>query len=291
MNGLRGSIIAAAVMAMVAGGTACTPPDGKTGASSGSYGSPDVYVPKEGQEGKDVVWIPTSQVVADQMLDLARLTPRDHLVDLGSGDGITVITAARRGATARGIEFNPDLVALARRNAEAQGVSDRAEFEQADIFESDFSEATVVTLFLLPSLNLQLRPTLLDMAPGTRIVSNTFDMGEWEPSETTEVTEDCTTYCEALLWIVPAKVAGTWELDGKTLHLVQDFQMIEGSLSDGAATLPLAGRLEGTQIRFSIGSDLYVGEVSGDRMQGTIDGSRPWQARMANGAKGVRFIF
>lgn len=278
MNVLRASLIAAALMVMMTGGMACVRPDGETDASSGDGAAAEEYVPKEGQDGKDVVWIPTSQQVADRMLDLARLTPHDRLVDLGSGDGITVITAARRGATARGIEYNPDLVALARRNAQARGVSDRATFEQADIFASDFSEATVVTLFLLPSLNLQLRPTLLDMAPGTRIVSNTFDMDDWLPDETTEVTSGCTTYCEALLWIVPARIAGTWTLDGKVLQLAQDFQTIEGSLRDGAATLPLAGRLEGAKISFSTGNERYVGEVSGNTMRGTIDGSRPWQA-------------
>lgn len=237
------------------------------------------YTPSVGQAGKDVVWVPTSQTLVDKMLDMAQLTPQDRLVDLGSGDGVTVITAAKRGATARGIEFNPDMVALAKRRAEAEGVSARATFEQGDIFKSDFSEATVVTLFLLPRLNMKLRPILLDMPPGTRIVANSFDMGEWQPDETAEVTEGCTSFCRALKWIVPAKVAGSWRLEGKTLELAQNFQMVAGSLRDGAATQPISNaRLEGTQVRFTIGKDQYVGQVDGDKMQGTVNGSRSWQA-------------
>ncbi len=236
-----------------------------------------------GQAGKDVAWVPTSQALVDRMLDMAQLTPRDRLVDLGSGDGRTVITAARRGVRARGIEFDASLVELSKRQAEAAGVSDRATFEQADIFQSDFSDATVVTLFLLPRLNLKLRPVLLDMPPGTRIVANSFGMGEWQPDETAHVTEDCATYCRALKWIVPAKVAGTWRLEGGTLELAQSFQMLEGRLRNGASIQPIGdGRLEGRQIRFSIGDDRYVGEVRGERMQGRINGSRAWRAtRMA----------
>ncbi|WP_459616659.1 class I SAM-dependent methyltransferase [Bordetella sp. 2513F-2] len=237
------------------------------------------YTPEIGQAGKDVVWVPTSQALVDRMLDMAQVTPEDRLVDLGSGDGRTVITAAKRGTVARGIEFNPDMVALAKRQAEAEGVSDRATFEQADIFESDFSDATVVTLFLLPSLNVKLRPTLLDMPPGTRIVANSFDMGEWQPDETAQVTEGCTTYCRALKWIVPAKVEGRWQLDGKTLELKQRFQMLEGSLGDGASAQPISdARLDGARITFSIGADRYTGEVGNGKMHGTVNGSGAWEA-------------
>lgn len=268
---LRRIFIAAAVVAVALGGTACA----QTGAAS----STDTYVPRVGQSGKDVIWVPTPQALVDRMLDMAQLTPDDRLVDLGSGDGRTVITAAKRGATARGIEFNGDMVALARRQAEAEGVSGRATFEQADIFQSDFSDATVVTLFLLPSLNVKLRPILLDMPPGTRIVANSFDMGEWQPDETAQVSEDCTSYCRALKWIVPAKVAGTWLLDGKTLVLKQNFQMLEGVLRDGAQRQPISeARLEGTQVHFSVGNDRYVGQVDGNTMHGTVNGSRTWQA-------------
>lgn len=276
MKRLHGALVAAVFFTLALGGAA--------GAQTDISSATDTYEPRVGQPGKDVIWVPTPQALVDRMLDLAQLTPQDRLVDLGSGDGRTVITAAKRGATARGIEFNPDMVALARRHAEAEGVSERATFEQADIFKSDFSEATVVTLFLLPNLNLSLRPILLEMAPGTRIVANSFDMGEWEPDETVEVYGDCTSYCRALKWTVPAKVAGTWTLDGKTLELTQDFQMLEGSLRGGTAPQPLReARLEGTKLRFTIGDDRYVGQVDGDRMHGTVNGSRAWQAVRSHG--------
>lgn len=276
---------AAVFVSLVLAGAACaqtgmsTAAGASTGTSTGTSTATGTYEPRVGQPGKDVIWVPTPQALVDRMLDLAHLTPQDRLVDLGSGDGRTVITAAKRGATARGIEFNPDMVAFARRQAEAEGVSERATFEHGDIFESDFSDATVVTLFLLPNLNVRLRPILLEMAPGTRIVANSFDMGEWKPDETAEVGGDCTSYCRALKWIVPAKVAGTWTLDGKTLELTQSFQMLDGSLRGGAATQPVReARLEGAQVRFTIGNDRYVGQVDGDRMHGTVNGSRAWQA-------------
>ena len=169
------------------------------------------FEPVVGQAGKDVVWVPTPQALVNKMLDMAKVTPADFLMDLGSGDGRTVITAAKRGVKAMGIEYNPDMVALSIRNAAEAGVSDKATFVKADIFESDFSKATVITLFLLPDLNLRLRPKLLDMAPGTRVVSNSFRMEAWEPDHTETVSEDCVSWCTALLWIVPAKVEGTWQ--------------------------------------------------------------------------------
>jgi SAM-dependent methyltransferase len=152
------------------------------------------FVPQSGQAGKDVVWVPTPQALVDRMLDMARVTKDDYVIDLGSGDGRTVITAAKRGVKAKGIEYNPDMVALSKRNAEKEGVADKLEFVQGDIFESNFTDATVITLFLLPSLNVKLRPTLLDMKPGTRIVSNTFDMGDWQPDETIRAGGDYTSY-------------------------------------------------------------------------------------------------
>ena len=148
----------------------------------------DVYVPEVGQQGKDVVWVPTPQELVDTMLSIAKVTPADYLIDLGSGDGRTVISAAKRGARALGIEYNPDMVRLSRRNAEKEGVSGKAEFIEADLYEADLSKATVITMFLLPEINLKLRPRLLDLKPGTRIVSNTFTMGEWEADR--EVTTD-----------------------------------------------------------------------------------------------------
>jgi hypothetical protein len=277
MNPFPRTLIATVAVTMALGGMAS--------AQTSATAEADSFTPTVGQSGKDVVWVPTSQALVDRMLDMAQLTPQDRLVDLGSGDGVTVITAAKRGATARGIEFNPDMVELATRRAQTEGVSDRAKFEQADIFESDFSEATVVTLFLLPSLNVKLRPTLLDMQPGTRIVANTFDMGDWQPDETERVTEGCASYCQALKWIVPAKVAGTWTVDGDTLELKQTYQMVDGSLSKGASNQSISdGRLEGSQIRFSVGNDTYTGEVNGEKIQGTVNGSRPWQATKTAGS-------
>jgi len=237
------------------------------------------YEPTVGQSGKDVVWVPTPQTLVDRMLDLAALTPQDRLVDLGSGDGRTVITAAKRGAIARGIEFNPDMVVLARRAAQQEGVAERARFEQSDIFESDFSEATVVTLFLLPTLNERLRPTLLEMKPGTRVVSNSFTMGDWEPDESVRVTDDCSAYCHAYKWVIPAKVEGTWKLADKELVLNQTYQMLSGTVRDGDQTIPISNaRLDGDAIRFTAGTEHYTGRVSGDEMRGNFDGNTAWQA-------------
>lgn len=227
------------------------------------------YEPKVGQQGKDVVWVPTPQALVEKMLDLARLTPADHVMDLGSGDGRTVITAAKRGVRAEGIEYNPDMVELSKRNAEAAGVGDLATFAKADLFETDFSRATVITMFLLTDINLKLRPTLLDLKPGTRIVSNTFEMGDWEADEVAEV-EDCRSWCTALLWIVPAKVAGSWTIGDQTLTLTQQFQMLSGTLGDA----PIEdGRMRGDEIMFSAGGRHYTGTVSGSSMIGTVDGN------------------
>src|SRR5918999_1190027 len=171
------------------------------------------YQPQVGQEGKDVVWVPTPQELVDKMLDMAKVTPNDYVIDLGSGDGRTVITAAKRGARALGVEYNPDMVALSKRNAQKEGVAEKAQFVQGDIFETDFSKASVITLFLLPELNVKLRPKILDMKPGTRVVSNSFTMGDWQADRTQNVSEKegCTAYCTAYLWIVPAKVEGRWK--------------------------------------------------------------------------------
>lgn len=233
-----------------------------------------------GQAGKDVIWVPTPQALVDKMLDMAKLTPQDTLVDLGSGDGRTVITAAKRGARARGIEYNPDMVALSRSAALQAGVADRAVFEQADIFESDFSDATVVTLFLLPNLNLKLRPTLLDMAPGTRVVSNSFTMGDWEPDESAEA-EGCANYCTAYKWVVPAKVEGTWALPDGRLVLTQNYQFVEGTLTRGGDTVSVTdGRLDGTTLRFKAGDTEYSATVNGKQMQGTVNGQAEWSANL-----------
>ena len=153
--------------------------------------------------------MPTPQAVVDKMLDMAKVTKTDFVMDLGSGDGRTVITAAKRGARAMGIEYNPDMVDLSKTNAKAAGVTDRATFVKADLFETDLSKADVITMFLLPSINLKLRPKILDLKPGTRIVSNTFTMEDWQADETATVTDGCSSsWCTALFWVVPAKVDG-----------------------------------------------------------------------------------
>jgi SAM-dependent methyltransferase len=243
------------------------------------------FKPQVGQPGKDVVWVPTAQPVVERMLDLAKVTPQDYVIDLGSGDGRTVIAAAKRGARALGIEYNPDMIGLSRHNAEEAGVSSRAAFVKADLFETDFSQATVITMFLLPDLNLRLRPTLLSLKPGTRIVSNTFTMAEWEPDETGTISDGCSSWCTALLWIVPAKVEGTWRLPHGELVLKQDFQMVSGTLTLGDGALSITqGRLRGDQITFSAGDAVYTGRVKGDVMTGAVKSagtSGNWSATRA----------
>jgi hypothetical protein len=228
----------------------------------------DVYTPSVGQLGKDVVWVPSPQALVDRMLNMAKVTPGDFLVDLGSGDGRTVITAAKRGVTSLGIEYNPDLVALSQKAAEAEGVTKLARIIQGDIFESDFSKATVVTMFLLPSLNLRLRPTLLEMKPGTRLVSNSFDMDDWEADERVEAGGDCTSYCRAFLWIVPAKVGGTWQLPGGQLSLNQKFQMVSGTMTLAGKESPITnGRMNGDTISFVVDGRTMTGRVSGNTIE------------------------
>ena len=238
------------------------------------------YEPEVGQEGKDVVWVPTPQALVDRMLVMARATPKDYLIDLGSGDGRTVITAAKRGIRAHGIEYNLSMVELSKRNAAREGVGDRATFVKADLFESDFSKATVLTLFLLPEINLKLRPQILNLKPGTRVVSNSFDMGDWEADETSTLEQDCDDWCTAYLWIVPARVQGTWKVAQGELTLKQTFQMIEGTLKTAGRTVEISdGKLNGEQITFNAGTARYSGRVKGETMQGNISSGGTWLAR------------
>ena len=237
------------------------------------------YAPRVGQPGKDVVWVPTPEALVDRMLELGRVTPKDYLIDLGSGDGRTVITAAKRGTRAHGIEYNSDMVELSKRNAAAEGVGDRATFAKADLFESDFSRATVITMFLLPQINLKLRPKILELKPGTRIVSNSFTMGEWQEDESASIDGDCSGWCTALLWIVPAKVAGTWQFADGEIILEQRYQMISGSLRAGGRTAPLVGaRLRGDEIYIRTADNEYRGNVSGDTISGTSKNGAEWKA-------------
>ena len=240
--------------------------------------SPD-YEPQVGQEGKDVVWVPTPQELVDKMLEMAKVTPKDYVIDLGSGDGRTVITAAKRGSKALGIEYNPDMVELSKRNAAKEGVSDKASFVKADLFESDFSQAQVITMFLLPSINIKLRPKILDLKPGTRIVSNSFDMEDWKADQT-ETVAGCNNWCTAMLWIVPAKLGGIWKLPQGELSIKQTFQMISGTLNQGGKSTPISGKLNGDQISFTAGGSQYSGRVNGNSMEGTAGGAK-WSATRA----------
>jgi precorrin-6B methylase 2 len=242
------------------------------------YKAKEEFKPQVGQEGKDVVWVPTPQALVDKMLDMAKVTPQDYVIDLGSGDGRTVITAAKRGAKALGIEYNPDMVELSKRNAAKEGMTDKAQFMKADLFETDFSKATVITMFLLPEINMKLRPKILDMKPGTRVVSNSFTMGEWEDDETANVTEGCSSWCTAHFWIVPAKVQGSWKMPQGELDLKQQFQMVSGTLKTGGKSVPVKGRLRGEQITFSAGDAQYTGKVNGEKMEGTAKGAGNWSA-------------
>jgi SAM-dependent methyltransferase len=243
--------------------------------------------PEQGQAGKDVIWLPTPESVVERMLAMAQVGPRDVLYDLGSGDGRMVIAAAKRGAQAVGVEFNPELIAFSERRARAGGVAGRARFLQGDIFETDFLEATVVTLYLLPTLNRRLRPTLLAMRPGTRVVSHAYGMDDWSPDEISR-TEGRTAY----LWIVPAAVEGSWrvELQGRPpfyMTLARRYQQVEGTIGLGVVEAGLREPfLRGDSIRFGfvdqagVGYEL-AGTVSGDRMSGAYqatDGKGGWTA-------------
>lgn len=244
----------------------------------------DDFAPKIGQPGKDVIWVPTPDALVARMLEAAKVTPQDYLVDLGSGDGRTVIAAAKRGITAMGIEFNADMVALSKRNAEAAGVGDKARFVQGDIFATDFSKATVVTMYLLSSLNLKLRPTILAMKPGTRVVSHAFTMGDWTPDETINVEG-----YSAYLWIVPARVEGRWQATGPggpfDLTFDQTFQKIAAKVS-GKGLSPAVSdpSVNGSALSFSLadasGNTLrFRGTVRDDMIEGTVQTPAGTQAK------------
>jgi SAM-dependent methyltransferase len=235
-----------------------------------------LYEPTIGQEGKDVVWVPTPPVLVEKMLDLAKVTADDYVIDLGSGDGRNVIAAARRGARALGVEYNSDMVELSRRRAEKEGVADKATFVQGDMYEADISGATVMALFLLPENLNRLAPKFLDLKPGTRIVANAFGIDGWDPDVTEKADGDCGSWCTALLYIVPAKVAGTWRLGPGELKLQQSFQKVTGTLSVAGKSRPVTeGRVRGDMITFTAGDTRYEGRVNGDAIRGI---GRSWAA-------------
>lgn len=226
------------------------------------------FEPQIGQAGKDVVWVPTPDVLVEKMLDLAQVTKDDLVMDLGSGDGRNIIAAAKRGARAIGVEYNPKMVEIARQNAVKAGVVDKATFIEGDMYQADISKASVLALFLLSSNLEQLTPNFLNMKPGSRIVDNTFTIPGWTPDATETVTADCTTWCTALLWIVPAKVAGAWTSADGTLVLDQQFQMVKGTFTRNGTSAPLEnGRLRGDQLVFVAGGVEYSGRVNGDTLE------------------------
>ena len=231
------------------------------------------YQPYEGQPGKDVVWVPTTRALAERMLDLAGVTPKDYVMDLGSGDGRVVIAAAKRGARALGVEYEPDMVALARRNAAEAGVADRATFVQGDMYEADLSSATVLALFLLPANLGRLTPKFLQLPPGTRIVTNTYRIDDWVEEQQLEL-EGCTAWCKAYLYLVPANLAGRWQLRGATLSLTQRYQAVEGTLvSAGGREARVEGTVSGDRVRFTSGLDVYAGRLHGARLSGVVSGA------------------
>ena len=228
------------------------------------------YQPTPFQVGKDVVWVPTPQSLVDKLLDLARVTKEDFVMDLGSGDGRLVITAAKRGARAMGVEYNPDLVDLSRRAAQKEGVGERAVFVKADLFETDFSRATVITMFLLPELNLRLRPTILALRPGTRVVSNTFTMGDWLPDETAKLTsaDSCSSaYCTALFWVVPARVTGIHKLPEGEITITQEFQLIAGTMTTGGKSFPFSGKVLGEDLTIRGDGREFRGRMNGRTLE------------------------
>jgi SAM-dependent methyltransferase len=237
-----------------------------------------VVEPTAGQPGKDVVWVPTPRELVDKMLDMAEVTPQDFVMDLGSGDGRNVIAAARRGARALGVEYNPDLVELSRQLASDAGVADKAAFVQGDMYEADLSQATVLALFLLPENLDRMQDKFLAMKPGTRIVLNTFPVTDWEPDVTETLGPPCKTWCTAMLVIVPARVAGTWQVGDAQMNLSQDFQVVRGTLG----TQRVTGRLRGGELDLTIGDSRYAGRVFADRIEGTITtagNQTAWAAR------------
>ncbi|HEU4686939.1 MAG TPA: helix-turn-helix domain-containing protein [Vicinamibacterales bacterium] len=227
------------------------------------------FKPEVGQAGKDVVWVPTPEVMVEKMLDMAKVTPQDYVIDLGSGDGRNVIGAAKRGASALGVEFNPNMVELSRRLAKEAGVTEKAQFVEGDMFVADISKASVMALFLLPSNLLRLRDKFLDLRPGSRIVSNTFSIQDWQ-ADATETIDDCQQWCTAMLYIVPAKVGGTWKAGSDVLELKQEFQMLTGTLTSGGQATQVSGSLRGTDLTLKAGDRSITGRVQGNQIDGTL---------------------
>lgn len=258
--------------------------------------NPPVFVPEEGIDGKDVIWWPTPPTLVNAMLDKANVGPDDIVVDLGSGDGRIVIEAAKRGASATGIEFNPDLVKLSEYRAKTAGVADKAKFLNMDLFDYDLSKATVITMYLLSDLNMKLRPKLLQLKPGTRIVSNTFELGDWKADEEitviTPYTKEDGSFSHnftnrGYYWVVPAKADGIWDFKDGKLNLTQKYQVLQGVFLTGHRTIPIEnGKLNGAEVTFTIEGIHYKGIVENNRMNGFFtDGNnrKDWMAIKSKG--------
>lgn len=237
------------------------------------------FEPTVGMPGRDAVWVPTTPGMVQKMLDMAKVTPADVVIDLGSGDGRMIIAAAKRGARARGVEFTPELVEHSRRLAKEAGVADKATFVQGDMYEADISDATVVALFLLPENLDKLKDKFLALKPGSRIVLNTYKIPGWEPDVSETITGDCGSWCTSMLHIVPAQVAGVWRLAEGQLTLTQQFQVLSGELVSGTNRTPIGdARMRGDEITFTAGGVKYMGRVSGGRIEGTRSDGRSWTA-------------
>jgi SAM-dependent methyltransferase len=234
----------------------------------------ELYQPNEFQPGKDVVWVPTPAPVVEKMLDAASVTARDFVIDLGSGDGRNVIAAAKRGAHALGVEFNNDMVELSRRIAEREGVSEKAKFVQGDMFEADISQATVFALFLLTENLNKLAPKFLGLKPGTRIVSNTFTITDWTPERTQRLEDGCGAWCDILLYLVPANVAGRWRTPQGELVLDQKAQTVEGTLAKNGKVIKIEeGKMSGARFTFAADGVRYACEIEGNAMRGAASGA------------------
>jgi len=242
------------------------------------------FEPVSGQAGKDVVWVPSPPDMVSKLMELGQVTSKDFVIDLGSGDGRNVIAAAKLGAQSLGVEFNPDMVALSRKLAQEAGVAEKAQFVQADMYEYDISKATVMALFLLPVNMNRLAPKFFNLAPGSRIVANTFGIDGWEPDArvTLPSTSECESWCEALLWIVPAKIAGTWTMANGSMTLTQDYQAVQGSITIGGRSQTVVmGRLKGEELTFAAGGLTYKGIAKGNTIAGSVTtpkGDLPWTA-------------
>jgi hypothetical protein len=243
------------------------------------------FEPQVGQAGKDVVWVPSPEETVKKMMEMGEITPKDFVVDLGSGDGRNVIAAAKLGAQGLGVEYNPDMVELSKRLAKEAGVPDKAQFVQGDMFQAEFSKATALVLFLLPSNLLQLRDKFANLRPGTRIVSNTFSIQDWTPEKTETLGGDCTSWCTVMLYIVPAKVDGTWKLPQGELTLKQTYQTLAGTLTTSGKSVPVTGKLRGDQISWSVNGQEFSGVVKGNQIEGTTrtgSASSNWTATRVN---------